>query len=112
MMSAPLASKCRVLRVMTRSPCRSAVAAMKPVNARNDDSRLLGTCRELAPEPGRLDVDRENPVAELGFKPGEPRCEGLLLPAGGKKSDALGDLAHGENAEVEDPRRGSPQRPT
>ena len=30
MMIAPLASKCRVLRVKTRRPCRRAVAAKRP----------------------------------------------------------------------------------
>ena len=61
----------------------------KPVDARDGDPGLLGSCRELAPDAGRLHIDREDPVAELALQPREPRCEGLLLPARGEEGDAL-----------------------
>jgi hypothetical protein len=73
----------------------------EPVNARDDDPGLLGTGRELAPKSGRLDVDREDPVAELGLKTVQPRRKGLLLLAGSEESDALGNLAQSEDADVE-----------
>ena len=72
----------------------------KAVNARNDDPGLLGTGRDFALEPSRLDVDSKDSVGILVFHPSEPRTEQGLLSTGGKESDALGDLAHGENAQI------------
>ena len=53
-----------------------------PVCARNGDSGLLCSGRHLAPDPGGLEIDREDVVAELTLEPDEPGGEvSLLSPA-------------------------------
>jgi len=60
----------------------------EPVGTGDDDPLLLGSGRQFAPNPGRFDVNRQNPVGILVLHPSQPRAEEGLLPTGGEQLDA------------------------